>query len=74
MLPKEILHLSNLEEVKHLLLDLGKTNWRIQMSKPARLYPKPESMNLNPKLIFVGSILFAIIIGWIGIATSTGGF
>ena len=43
------------------------------MSKPARLYPKPEPMNLNPKLIMTGSILFAIIIGWIGIATSTAG-
>ena len=43
------------------------------MSKPARLYPKEEPMKLNPKLIFVGSMIFAIIIGWIGIATSTGG-
>jgi len=44
------------------------------MTKPARLYPKEEPMKLNPKLIFVGSMIFAIIIGWIGIATSTGGF
>ena len=44
------------------------------MPKPARLYPKPEPMNINPKLVFIGSIVFAIIIGWIGIATSTGGF
>ena len=43
------------------------------MTKPARLYPKEEPMNLNPKLIFVGSMLVALIIGWIGIATSTGG-
>ena len=43
------------------------------MSKPARLYPKPEPMNPNPKLIWIGSILFAIAIGGIGIATSTGG-
>ena len=43
------------------------------MTKPARLYPKEEPMNLNPKLIFIGSILFALIIGWIGIATSTRG-
>ncbi|WP_405295396.1 hypothetical protein [Methanobrevibacter sp.] len=43
------------------------------MSKPARLYPKEEPMNPNPKLIFVGSMLVALIIGWIGIATSTGG-
>ena len=43
------------------------------MTKPARLYPKEEPMKLNPKLIFVGSMIFAIIIGWIGIATSTGG-
>ncbi|WP_458454881.1 hypothetical protein [Methanobrevibacter sp.] len=45
------------------------------MSKPARLYPKEEPMNLNPRLILLGSILFAVAIGWIGIATSTfGGF
>ena len=74
MLLKEILHLSNSEDAKHSLLDLGKIGELIQMSKPARLYPKPEPMNLNPKLIFIGSILFALIIGWIGIATSTGGF
>ena len=43
------------------------------MSKPARLYPKPEPMNINPKLILIGSILFALIIGWIGIATSNFG-
>ena len=43
------------------------------MTKPARLYPKEEPMNLNPKVIFIGSIIFALIIGWIGIATSTGG-
>ena len=43
------------------------------MSKPARLYPRPEPMNLNPKLIMIGSILFAIIIGWIGITASTAG-
>ena len=43
------------------------------MSKPARLYPIPEPMNLNPQLIMIGSILFAIIIGCIGIATSTAG-
>ena len=43
------------------------------MTKPARLYPEEEPMNLNPKVIFIGSIIFAVIIGWIGIATSTGG-
>ncbi|WP_296889642.1 hypothetical protein [Methanobrevibacter sp.] len=43
------------------------------MPKPARLYPKPEPMKINPKLVFIGSMVFAIIIGWIGIATSTGG-
>lgn len=43
------------------------------MSKPARLYPKPEPINPNPKLVWIGSILFAIAIGWIGIATSAGG-
>ncbi|WP_292743698.1 hypothetical protein [Methanobrevibacter sp.] len=43
------------------------------MSKPARLYPKEEPMNPNPRLILMGSIVFAIIIGWIGIATTTVG-
>ena len=43
------------------------------MSKPARLYPKPEPVNVNPKLIFIGSIICALIIGWIGIATSSFG-
>ena len=43
------------------------------MTKPARLYPKEEPMNLNPKVIFIGSIIFAVIIGWFGIVTSTGG-
>lgn len=37
--------------------------------KPARLYPKKE-MKLNPK-IWIGSIIFAIAIGWFGIATSS---
>ena len=41
------------------------------MSKPARLYPKEEPMNLNPRLILMGSVVFAILIGWIGIATTT---
>lgn len=43
------------------------------MSKPARLYPKPEPLNLNPRLILIGSVLFALVIGWIGIITSTVG-
>lgn len=43
------------------------------MSKPARLYPKEEPMNLNPRMIFIGSIIFAIAIGWIGIATASFG-
>ena len=43
------------------------------MSKPVRLYPKEEPMKLNPKVIFIGSMLVALVIGWIGIATSTGG-
>ena len=43
------------------------------MSKPARLNPKEEPMKLNPKVIFIGSMLVALVIGWIGIATSTGG-
>ena len=44
------------------------------MSKPVRLYPKPEPVNINPKLILIGSILFALVLGWIGITTSYGGF
>ena len=43
------------------------------MSKPARLYPKEEPMNLNPRMIFIGSLIFAIAIGWIGIATASFG-
>ena len=43
------------------------------MSKPARLYPKEEPMKINPKLIWIGSIVFALITGWIGIATATTG-
>lgn len=38
------------------------------MSKPARLYPKPEPMNVNSKFLYFGCILTAIIffiIGWI---------
>ena len=42
------------------------------MSKPARLYPKKE-MKLNPKMIGIGSIIFAIAIGWIGFATANFG-
>ena len=65
--------LSNSEEVKLSLSDLGKINELAKMSKPARLYPKPEPMNINPRLILIGSILFALVIGWIGIITSTVG-
>lgn len=43
------------------------------MPKPARLYPKEEPMDPNPKMIFIGSMAFAVAIGWIGIITSTGG-
>ena len=43
------------------------------MPKPARLYPKEEPMNPNPKMIFIGSMVVAVVVGWIGIATSTGG-
>ena len=43
------------------------------MPKPARLYPKEEPMDPNPKMIFIGSMVVAVTIGWIGIATSTGG-
>ncbi len=60
--------------MKLLLLDLGKRKELIQMSKPARLYPKPEPVNINPKLILIGSILFALVLGWIGITTSYGWF
>ena len=70
---KEILDLSNSEEVKLSLWDLGKIKELAKMSKPARLYPKPEPMNINPRLILIGSILFALVIGWIGIITSTVG-
>lgn len=43
------------------------------MSKPARLYPKPEPIKVNPRLIWIGSIIFALVIGWVGIATTTVG-
>lgn len=43
------------------------------MSKPARLYPKEEPMDPNPKMIFIGSVMFAIAIGWFGIATASFG-
>lgn len=37
------------------------------MSKPARLYPKPEPMSINPRLVYLGSgvtgILF-FVVGW----------
>ena len=56
-----------------LLLDLGKRKELVQMSKPARLYPKPDPVFINPKLILIGSILFALVVGWIGITTSNFG-
>ena len=40
------------------------------MSKPARLYPKPEPMKVNPKVILIGSIFVALVMSWIGIVTS----
>ena len=40
--------------------------------KPKRLYPKKE-MKLNPRMIWMGSIIFAIAIGWIGFATASFG-
>ena len=43
------------------------------MSKPARLYPKPEPVKVNPKVILIGSIICALIIGWIGIITNNFG-
>ena len=43
------------------------------MSKPARLYPKEEPLDVKPRLIWIGSFIFAIAIGWIGIATATVG-
>ena len=43
------------------------------MTKPARLYPKEEPMAPNPKMIFIGSIIVAIAIGWIGIVTASFG-
>ncbi len=39
------------------------------MSKPARLYPKPEPIVINPKIIWIGSFIFALVMGWIGIST-----
>lgn len=42
------------------------------MSKPFRLHPKKE-MKLNPKVIWIGSIIFAIAIGWFGITISSFG-
>ncbi len=39
------------------------------MSKPARLYPKPEPIVVNPKEIWIGSLIFALVMGWIGIST-----
>ena len=39
------------------------------MSKPARLYPQPEPIVVNPKMIWIGSIVFALITGWIGLST-----
>ena len=55
------------------MLDLGKVKVLVKMSKPARLYPKEDPMDVNPRLIWIGSIIFAIVIGWIGIATATVG-
>ncbi|WP_156064499.1 hypothetical protein [Methanobrevibacter sp. YE315] len=43
------------------------------MPKPARLYPKEEPMDPNPKMIIVGSVMFAIAIGWFGITTASFG-
>ena len=37
------------------------------MSKPIRLYPKPEPMTINPRLLYLGSGLMAMfffILGW----------
>ena len=31
------------------------------MSKPARLYPKPEPMTINPRLMLIGSGASSII-------------
>ena len=59
--------------MKLSLSDLGKIKELTKMSKPARLYPKPEPMSINSRLILIGSILFALVIGWIGIVTSTTG-
>lgn len=33
-----------------LLLDLGKRKELVQMSKPARLYPKPDPVIINPEV------------------------
>lgn len=37
------------------------------MNKPARLYPKPEPMSINPRLVYLGSGatgIFFFILGW----------
>ncbi len=37
------------------------------MSKPARLYPKPEPMTINPRLMLIGCSVCSVIfftIGW----------
>ena len=37
------------------------------MNKPARLYPKPEPMTINPKLMIIGSAVSGalfFILGW----------
>lgn len=37
------------------------------MSKPARLYPKPEPMTINPRLLVLGSGVIGMmffILGW----------
>ena len=43
------------------------------MPKPARLYPKEEPMDPNPKMIFIGSMVVAAVVGWIGITTASFG-
>ncbi|WP_405289612.1 hypothetical protein [Methanobrevibacter sp.] len=43
------------------------------MSKPKRLDPKPEPVKCSPKFIWIGSIIFAIAIGWFGIITTSFG-
>ena len=40
------------------------------MSKPARLYPKPEPAYINPRFLLIGSIVFAVLFAAFGLMTA----